>query len=313
MRTTSQRGRWWRGWRKDRLWIGVALLALLFGVIQRYHWDARLYYYLKSQWTEEAWQGKSLWLPDYRVVIEARPVEGIHHNLSSILYDPDHDRLLAVSNGPSEIFALSKTGDLLARYPLRGFGDVEAVGYLGDGLLVIADERTQQLNFVSLPGEPGPIHIEDAQFISLGINLNGNKGFEGVSYDRAHDRLYVVKERDPRQLYEISGIRASLGKGLHLHIRDLTAWINRSVFGTDLSGVHYDPVTGHLVVLSDESNLLVELTGEGEFVSFRTLLGHLGDLRHTTPQPEGVTLDAEGNLYIVSEPNLFYRFSKRAK
>lgn len=298
-----------RPWKRLAL---VALLAVVFGVIQWYHWDARLYYFLKSQWTAEQWVGRSLWLPDYQVVIEAKPIEGVDHNLSSILYDPDHDRLLAMSNGPPELFALTRDGDLLARYPLQGFGDVEAVAYLGDGLLVVADERTQQLSFVSLPEEPGPISIKDAYFITLGINLNGNKGFEGVSYDRANDRLFVVKERNPRQLYEISGIRASLGEGLRLNIRDLTSWIDRSVFGTDLSGVHYDASTGHLIVLSDESKLLVELTGEGDFVSFRTLLG-LGDLRHSVPQPEGVTLDDQGDLYVVSEPNLFYRFRKPAR
>ncbi|WP_200406089.1 SdiA-regulated domain-containing protein, partial [Salmonella enterica] len=32
-------------------------------------------------------------------------------------------------------------------------------------------------------------------------------------------------------------------------------------------------------------------------------------LRDDIPQPEGIAMDNENNLYIVSEPNLFYKFS----
>ncbi len=45
-------------------------------------------------------------------------------------------------------------------------------------------------------------------------------------------------------------------------------------------------------------------------VSFRTFVGWLSDLEKSAPQPEGVTLDNAGNLYVVSEPNLFYAFRK---
>lgn len=129
-------------------------------------------------------------------------------------------------------------------------------------------------------------------------------------YDAAHDRLFVAKEREPRKLDAISGVKASLGGKLQINVQDLSRWVERSVFAKDISELHYDAKTGHLLVLSDESKLMIALGENGEVVSFRTLLGRFSDLKERAGQPEGLTLDDQGHLYVVSEPNLFYRFSK---
>lgn len=299
--------------RRSKLWLlGLSvIIGIGLAVSEFNHWDERLFFDLKSQVDAAAWQGKSIWLPDYKVFIEAKPVKGIEQNLSAIVYDNDQDRLLGIVNGPAEIVTLTKSGDVTGRYPLQGFGDIEGLAYMGDGRVVVVDERTQQLSFFSLPAVPQTIHIADAQYLSLGINLNGNKGFEGITYDAEKDRLFMVKERNPRQLYEVSGVGASFGQRMQIRILDLTDWIDDKVFATDLSDIYFDPKTRHLVILSDESKLLVEMTDEGELVSFRNFVGWLSELKASAPQPEGVTLDSDGNLYVVSEPNLFYAFRKQ--
>lgn len=45
-------------------------------------------------------------------------------------------------------------------------------------------------------------------------------------------------------------------------------------------------------------------------VNFIGLNPGLNGLNDQIPQAEGVTVDNEGNLYIVSEPNLLYRFQR---
>lgn len=294
-------------WRLARWVLLAAWLVLVVFTVKHFHWDDRFYFYLKTHWQASEWRDRGLWLPDYEVVIDAHPIPGIEDNLSSIVYDHDQDRLLALTNRPAELFVLTRTGGVLARYPLTGFGDSEGMSYMGDGLLLITDEDSQRLNVIRIPDEPRTVDISEARWLALGSWLDDNKGFEGVGYDAARDRLFVAKERSPRQLFEVQGIRASLEGDLGLRIINRTDWIKDQVFGTDLSSVDFDAGSGHLVILSDESKLLVELTGEGRFVSYLNLRG---GLRRTPPQPEGVALDRDGNLYLVSEPNLFYSFRK---
>lgn len=78
----------------------------------------------------------------------------------------------------------------------------------------------------------------------------------------------------------------------------------------DISSLSIDARTGHALVLSDESRMLLEIDRAGRPVSFLSLLGGLNGLDSGIQQAEGVAMDEQGNIYIVAEPNLFYVFSK---
>ncbi|EAB9726286.1 hypothetical protein GHY51_19380, partial [Salmonella enterica subsp. enterica serovar Enteritidis] len=77
------------------------------------------------------------------------------------------------------------------------------------------------------------------------------------------------------------------------------------------SGLHYDRNNGLLYVLSHESDVVVvsDLDGGRKVMSLRR--GHYG-LRRDIPQAEGIASDDRDTLWIVSEPNLFYRFTRMA-
>ncbi len=81
----------------------------------------------------------------------------------------------------------------------------------------------------------------------------------------------------------------------------------------DLSGLHFDVNTNHLLMLSDESKTLAEIDLKGNKVSYMDLEKGFNNLNRSIPQAEGVTLDDKGNLYIISEPNLLYRYQKGAE
>jgi uncharacterized protein YjiK len=291
-------------------WALLLILLTLVYQVRSLHLDDRLYFWIQTSWHETEWQNRSLWLPEYRVRIDAKAVPGVGDNLSGLTYDERRDQLWAVLNNPEELLALSPDGEVLARYPLSGFSDVEGITYLGDNLLLLAEERNQALVVVEVPERPGALFREDYRGLTLGLEAGGNQGFEGAGYDRDGDRLFVVKEHSPRKLYEIRGLKASIAGDFNLEVIDREAWLE-NVFATDLSSVHYDEKTGHLALLSDESKVLIELDGDnGKLISFRSLLGGFAGLQDSVPQGEGMTLDDRGNLYLVSEPNLFYRFER---
>jgi len=293
-----------------KFWLGGLLLCLLYAAGQ-VHLDERLLYSLRTALNESSWEHRSLWLPEYRVRIDAQPVATVKGNLSGLTWDERRGHLWAVVNSPSELLAIDREGGFIARYPLQGFEDVEAVTYLGDDLLLVAEERRQALVVMPVPQQAGPLRRADYPSLTLALHADENSGFEGVGYDRAGDRLFVVKEHSPRKLYEIRGLRAALAGDMRLEIIDRQAWIEDKDMASDLASVHFDERTGHLVLLSDEARMLLELDGNGEMVSFRSLWSGFAGLEDSVPQGEGLTLDARGDLYLVSEPNLFCAFERR--
>lgn len=310
MPTLTSTRPWWLPDVRPRVWGLGMLVAGLLHMAATFHLDERLFYSLQSAWNEDSQQARSLWLPEYRVRVEAKPVASVVDNLSGLTFDEQRNHLWAVVNNPEELVALDVNGEFIARYPLKGFIDVEAVTYLGDNLLAVAEERSQSIVILPVPTKPGALQRGDFASVSLAFGEADNAGFEGLGYDRAGDRLFVVKEHSPRKLYEIQGVKASLNGHLNLKIIDREAWIADKDMASDLASVHYDERTGHLALLSDEAKMMLELDSKGELVSFRSLWSGFAGLKSSVPQAEGMTFDALGNLYLVSEPSLFYAFER---
>ena len=286
----------------------LAVLLVLSG--QYFRLFERGWFALQEWRHADAWEARSVWLPDYRVTLDGQPIEGLDEDLSALTYDPDRKTLFSVTNKHQRLVELSLDGRLLRSVELVGFKDPEAVEYIEPNVYVIADERRQQLVRVQLDEDTRSVDAATAQKLSLGIGTNGNKGFEGLGYDTAGKRLFVAKERDPVRIYEIHGFpHTQADKPFAVHVVD-DPGRDKRLFVRDLSSLQFDEGTGHLLALSDESRLVVELDTDGEPVSTLSLLRGMHGLKRSVPQAEGVAMDDRGVLYLVSEPNLFYVFSK---
>ncbi|GLK87406.1 SdiA-regulated domain-containing protein [Pseudomonas turukhanskensis] len=288
--------------------LGAMILLAVAG--QEFRLFERAWFQVQEWRHGEDWQARSLWLPAYRVSVEAMPIEGLDDDVSALTYDPDRNTLFTVTNNRPHIIELSLEGKVLRRVPLLGFGDPEAIEYISPGLYVITDERQQRLIKVHLDESSTPVRAEEADQLSLGIGLNGNKGFEGLAYDPEGKRLFVAKERDPVRIYEVHGFpHTNLDRPFAVHVVD-DPKRDAGLFVRDLSSLDFDVPTGHLLALSDESRLVIELDVNGKPISTLSLLRGNHGLKKTVPQAEGIASDNQGNLYIVSEPNLFYVFKK---
>ena len=64
--------------------------------------------------------------------------------------------------------------------------------------------------------------------------------------------------------------------------------------------------------IKDIESFMAELDELGNPVSFISLAMGFNGLARSINQAEGVAMDGQGTIYIVSEPNLFYVFKKAA-
>lgn len=292
------------------LFLGLSSLLVMGLAAHEFRLFERGWFNLKTWW-QPAEQG--IGLGRYQVVLEAQPIEGLDDDISALTYDPERKTLFSVTNKRSELIELSLDGHILRRVPLTGFGDPEAVEYVGSNSFVITDERQQRLIRVRLDDDTLFLDANDAEQLTLGIGLNGNKGFEGLAYDSAGKRLFVAKERDPMVIYEVHGFpHENPEQPYAVHVVQDRKRDSR-LFVRDLSSLQFDERSGHLLALSDESRLVVELDVKGKPLSTLSLSKGYQGLKKTVPQAEGIAMDDAGTIYLVSEPNLFYVFKQPAE
>jgi uncharacterized protein YjiK len=298
---TARRSRFVMRWYSWLLLVAVAAYGLAFAM----HWDDRGVLWVKERFESPAKREESIWLPDYRAVIDAKLLPGMEKDeASDVSYDPQTKTLFAVMGKNPFLVELTLQGDVLRKMPLVGWSNPEGVTVMGNGLLAITDEREHLLSIVKVDADTRELNIANFPKYDLGPSKDQNKAFEAVVWD-AHNQQLLLGEERPPALFSWKSDGSQILKG------DKQKLSSDALDIRNLSALAIDPRTGHTLVLSADSHLLLELDEKGEQVSFMTLLGGFNGLKKTIPRAEGVTMDEAGTLYIVSEPNLFYRFEKQ--
>lgn len=279
---------------------GVALANYL-------HLDDRAWYWLKERNLPVAERDASIWLPTYHAVIQAKPLAGLENDeASDLAYNRVTGTLFTVTGKVPMLVEITRAGEVLRRIPLLGFANPEGVAILDNGDVAVVDERRRTLSVLTLDPQTRELNVTDAVEYDLGFADGGNKGFEGIAWDARQKRLLLGKERDPTAIFSLPGDDPT---ALSQALQPLPGY---GLGMRNLSALSVDPRTGHLLALSAQSNLLLELNEQGQPVSFISLMGGFNGLHNRIPRAEGVAMDEQGTLYMVSEPNLFYVFRKEA-
>ena len=252
--------------------------------------------------------GSSIQLGSYAVsgnhTIDA--LGGLGLEASAVTYARDRQSLFIVGDEGLGVVELSLTGQTLSTMSFSGWpststnNDAEGLAYLGNGLLVVAEERLQDA-FLFGYQAGGSVNLAQAPSINFGPTV-GNVGLEGISVDPRDGTWFVVKQDNPAQLRGGQG-SFSLGGGSFTETVSFTG--ASSLFGLNsLSDVAtlaaVDSLAGgaaadHLLVLSLDSRRLIELDRLGNTISSLDLTGI------TNQAIEGVTVDERGMIYLVAE------------
>ncbi len=278
------------------------------------------YYWGQSLLHETQLRPTSLWLPDYRVVIQGRPLQGVDKNLSGLTFSDSTDTLFATTNNPAQIVELTAEGDVLRTIRVHGARDTEGITHIEGGRFMLSGERHNALYTVDIG--PDSREVQAREMVRLPLEtLHHNLGVETVSWDAGAQRLLVGQEKWPLRLWSLHGVQPDMLPPLpHALLSSPSAsqiapaWPGQpwgALFINDLASVTAHAPTGNLLLLSEESALVVEYDRQGAPVSLLPLWRGLHGLARKIPQPEGLALAPDGRLFIVSEPNLFYRFEKQ--
>lgn len=301
---------------RKKPWL-FGLAALMLAVTALAAWHFRLpgiaWYWWVMQSQEERWESAGVWLPHYRVALEGLPVAGVDENASGLTYSDHTGTLFSVTNrNPMAILELDTAGHLLRSIELTGVRDPEGITHVRDGIFAIADERAQAIYRVEIGPDTTRIDVAESARLGLSLGAQGNLGFEGISWDSTGKRLFISQEKAPKRVLVISGLPEVLsGSTFNLQIDEWRPAYADAPFMLDLSSLSLHEPTGNLLLLSDESALIVEYDPDGNPVSMLPMWRGLHGLSRRVPQAEGLALGPDGTIYIMSEPNLFYRFERK--
>jgi uncharacterized protein YjiK len=234
---------------------------------------------------------------------------GLGLEASAVTFARDRGTLFIVGDEGLGVVELTLSGQFVGSmaFDWAGTGssnnDAEGLTYLGNGQLVVVDERPQiAYRFTYASGGSVALAGTPRAAITGSTASVGNVGTEGISFDPRDGSFVSVKQDNPLELragslaFNPNGGSSTMG----VLFTGASALFGVNSFSdvqtlSPVDAFAGQPAADNLLILSLDSRRLIEINRQGQTLSSL-------DLTAITPQAiEGVTVDNLGTIYLVAE------------
>jgi uncharacterized protein YjiK len=208
-------------------------------------------------------------------------------------------KTLFVAGDEGDICEIKPGGSLVKQKRIRDGADFEGITHdPATGLLYLAVEEAESI--VEVDPETFAILREFSiprEFEGKTLLRAGGEGIEAITFvpDAEHPEggvFYVANqaftlsdEEDISAVFQVDvPLRTRAGAAR------ITGYFAPGII--DLSGLHYDPATDHIIVIGDATNLMLEYSRDHRLLHVYALPGD---------NQEGVTVDPDGFIYIAQD------------
>ena len=238
---------------------------------------------------------------------------------SAVTYNKDTDTLFVLGDNGRSIVQVTKTGQLINSMTLGPGGspagtyfyDPEGLAYVGGGKFVMVEERNRQVNLVTYAAGTTLASAPAQTVVKLGTTI-GNEGIEGIAFDPLTSGYICIKESAPEGIFQttLNFAAGTASNGSPSTVNSLNMFDPALLGLTDFADVFSlsnlttlsGPDSTHILVLSQEDGRIVESDRGGNVLSYLQLVSDPGNpLSLADQHHEGLTMDLNGILYVVSE------------
>jgi len=207
----------------------------------------------------------------------------------------------------------TKKDEIVEDYHFAKDGDYEDLEIIGNTVYVIrSDGRLYKID--DFPAEKMEVRHRD-------LPLSIKNDVEGLCYDPQRDQLLIackaqagikekVKKKKAVYSFSLQNKEFDLTPRFLIDIDELKEFADEKKLDFQPSGIAVHPLSGNIYIIASAGKLLVILNSSGKLLAVKEL--DEDELK----QPEGITFDPDGNLYISNEGRggkgniLYFKYKK---